>query len=144
RRAEEASPAGSNDDVLAAVLAHEGHRDRVRAGLERRLPELPAVLIERAKTRVVGRADEDHAARGDDAAAQAERAGVIEAFRLQLLDEAERHAPRDVSLVHVNGDELAEWRRRARNLVHRIPEAPDRAAPRRCPLPCRGTAAAAR
>src|SRR5262245_8174454 len=61
---------------------------------------------------------------------------MAETLGLQLLDEPKRHLPRDVARIHIHCDELAEWRRRARNLVLRIPEPADGTAPWRAPGPC--------
>src|SRR6185436_15447065 len=79
RGAEEAAAAGGDNDVLPAVLAEEGHRRGVRARRQFRLPQLPAGLrLEGAETAVDRRADEDHAAGGCDAAADVQRAGLVE------------------------------------------------------------------
>src|SRR5207249_4005532 len=103
-----------------------------------------ALRFERAEAAIDRRADEEHAAGGHDAAADVRRAGLVEPVRLQRLEEPERYFPSDLAAADVDRDELAEWRRRARNPVLRVPESPDRSAPRTPPHPCRRTTAARR
>src|SRR4051812_4550251 len=142
RSAEETAAAGGDDHILPAVLAEKGHRRNVGAGRQFRLPQLLAGLrFEGAEAAVDRGADEDDAAGGGDAAADVERAGVVEAFVLERLKESERNLPRDVALVHIERDQLSERAGRARNLGLRIPEPADRAAPRAAPHPRRHRAA---
>src|SRR4029450_6319456 len=70
RRAQEAPATSRDNDVLAAVLAHERHRHAVRARVELGLPELLAgTRLERPEAAVDGRADDEKPARRRDAAA---------------------------------------------------------------------------
>src|SRR3954469_2916676 len=136
RGAEETAAAGRDDHVLPAVLAEKRHRRDVRARRQLGLPQLPAALrLEGAEAAVDGRADEDDAAGGGDAAADVERAGLVEAFVLERLEEPERHLPCDLALVHVDGDELAERTGGTGDLRLGIPEPADGAAPRAAPHP---------
>ena len=98
RRREQAVAAGGDHHVLPAVSSHERHRRRVRAGVERRFPEQRAgVGVERAEAAVDRAADEHEAAGRRDRAADVRRAGLVEAARFQIVEDAERHAPPDGS-----------------------------------------------
>src|SRR3954462_14140403 len=114
RGAEETAAAGRDDHVLPAVLAEKRHRRDVRARRQLGLPQLPAALrLEGAEAAVDRGADEDDAAGGGDAAADVERAGLVEALVLERLEESERDLPRHLALVHVDGDQFPERTRRA-------------------------------
>ena len=59
-RAARVVPTRSHDRVLAPVPPHKGHRRRMRAGLQHRLPKRGAGLnVERAEPSIDGRTDED-------------------------------------------------------------------------------------
>ena len=78
RRSEEAATAGRDDDILASVLARRTSSES--NGRSPRAWSPTAVFrtrVECAEPLVHRRADEDHAAGGDDAAADVERAGVL-------------------------------------------------------------------
>ena len=81
-------------NVIGTVCAH---------AVELGFPQLLAgPRLEGAEAAVDRRADEDQAAGGRDAAADVERAGLVESLRLERLDESERHLPRDLAAVHVD------------------------------------------
>src|SRR4249919_4214125 len=96
RRSQETVAAGSHHNVLTVVAAHERHRRGVRAGVERRFPQQRAGLrVEGTEALVDRRTHEQDAARRHDGAADVRRSGLVEAARLQLVEDAERHAPGD-------------------------------------------------
>ena len=88
------STRGGNHHVLRAVLAHVGHRSRVAAGRKLRHPQFTTGLgVEGAEAVIVGRADEDEAAGGGDAAAEIARAGLqpdVAEFGQRLVDAQRR------------------------------------------------------
>jgi hypothetical protein len=58
--AEKTAAAGGDDDVLAAVFAHESHRQTVGARVELGFPQLLAALrLECAEAAINGRTDKD-------------------------------------------------------------------------------------
>src|SRR6185436_1081231 len=140
---EKTAAARGDDDVLAAVFAHERHRHAVGARLQLGFPQLLAGLrFERAEAAIDGRTDEDQAAGGGNRAADVRGAGVAEAMLFQRVDDAKRHFPGDVTAIDVHRYQLAERRRRTRNAVFRIPESSDCSAPRRTAHPGGRSAAA--
>ena len=117
RAAQESAAARGHGDVLLAVLADIGRRDRVRGRFELLAPELLAVAcVDRAEDAVNRRADEDEVAGGRDAAAETRLPG-LDALGLELLELAERNAPGDVAGVGVDRDQLAPRRLGAAVLV---------------------------
>src|SRR5256885_12641901 len=89
------------------------------------------VCAECAKALVDGATDEHESAGCRDGAADVRRSGVGESARLQMVELPERHPPDDRRAVDIDGDELAERRRRTGHPGLGIPEASDRPAPRR-------------
>src|SRR5439155_1517308 len=111
RRPQETPTAGGDDDVLAAVLAEERDRRGVRAGRQVSLPELPACFrLEGPEAAIDCRADENDAAGCRDAAADVQRARLVEPFGFERREESERNSPRHVTTVHVERDQFAERR----------------------------------
>ena len=98
---------------FAALVGERRHQRIVR---ERRPPQLLARLgVERAEPEVGRRADEHQPARRRDRAAIVHgRAGVENAFRLQVRVFTERRAPDDVAGRGADGDDLRPRRRVAR------------------------------
>src|SRR4030095_7195877 len=126
-----APAAGRDDDVLPTVFTHEGHRTRMSARLERRLPQLVTGFVERTEALVGRGTNENNAACGHDAPADVERARLIEPLGFEFLDDSEWRLPRDRALVYVDRNEFTERGRRAWDLVLGIPESAGCASPRR-------------
>src|SRR5204863_5941549 len=106
-----------DDNVLPAVLAHEGHRRRAAGGFELRVPELlPRLRIEGSEPRILRRADEHEPARRRDGTAEVGRLRRRNPLRDQLWIDPEWNLPRDVAGVGVDRHQFAP-----RRLLTRIP-----------------------
>ncbi len=84
---------------------------------------LPVRESNARKRASIGAGDENQSARRRDAAALAERAGVVHAFGFQFIARAERDCPGDVAGVRVNRQQVRPGRLLAGHLIVRIPEA---------------------
>src|SRR5207253_9685735 len=106
---------GRDHYILFAIASHVRNWSRMTAAVDFHSPNLFAGTgVERAKTAVVGSRDEHQPARGGDSAANVRRSRIVNALRLQLFGDSERHAPYDVSGVHVDGMQQAPRRFLAR------------------------------
>ncbi len=97
-------------DELLAAAASIGDRRAIDRCRQLEAPQLRAgACIEGANAVVVGAADEGQAAGGEDGAACADATGVLQRIR-QVVADAQRRAPRNVSSVDVHGDQAAPRR----------------------------------
>src|SRR5215471_1644721 len=110
--------------VLLAVARLISHRVGMAFRVQLGLPQLLAGAgIESAQALVDGACDEDQSTRCGDGAALAECAGAVDASGFELVAHAKRYSPGNVAGVRVHGHQLSPWRRLARPLCGRVPEA---------------------
>src|SRR6185437_2270717 len=95
---------GFDYDILLAVAAFVGNGDGVGAGINLLGPQFFAsASVEGAKATVIGGADEDQAASGDDHRTCIGRASIRKSFRGERVNGAEWNMPDDVAGFGVDG-----------------------------------------